>query len=259
MRTVLITGGSQGIGFELARCFASEGASLILAARDPLRLADARTLLQNEFHVRVETVQADLSSCGEAEKLYDKVKDRNIGVLVNNAGCGYTGYSWQIDTEKEERMAVLNDVSLMTLCKLFLRDFTEKKEGIILNVASTGAFQPGPYIAGYYASKAFVLSYSEAIAEEAKPYGVRVYCLCPGPADTDFYMKSGGKKPKLIMSAEKAARYAYEHLDGNKTVLVPGISNKLARMVPKRIRTAFVRNSKQKNLKKRKRDGNAAA
>ena len=148
MSVVLITGGSEGIGLELAKCWAADGAQLILAALDPLRLFEARSELQNEYHVRVDTVQADLSEAGSAKKLYESVRDKNIDVLVNNAGSGYTGYSWQIDSETEEKMVQLNAASLMTLCKLFTADFIEKGSGTIVNVASTGAFQSGPYIAG---------------------------------------------------------------------------------------------------------------
>lgn len=249
MSAVLITGGSEGIGLELAKCYAADGAHLILAARDPVRLFDARNELQNQYNIRVDTVQADLSEPGSAKKLYESVRDKNVDVLVNNAGSGYTGYSWQIDFESEEKMVQLNDASLMTLCKLFAADFIEKGSGTIVNVASTGAFQSGPYIAGYYASKAFVLSYTKALREEMKPYGIHVVCLCPGPVDTHFYAKSGGRKPRMIMSAEKTAAIAYKGIRENKKVIVPGFLNRMALVLPETVRTGFVRRSKLKNLK----------
>lgn len=255
MTTVLITGGSEGIGLELAKLYASDGAQLILAARDPVRLFDARNELQKLYHARVDTISSDLSVPGSAKKLYESLSGREVDVLINNAGCGYTGYSWQIDAEAEEKMVQLNDASLMTLCKLFLADFTERRSGTIVNVASTGAFQSGPYIAGYYASKAFVLNYTKAIAEEAKEYGVHVCCLCPGPVDTHFYAKSGGRKPKGAMSAEKTAAIAWKGIQNNKKVIIPGFFNRLAMLVPQSIRTAYVRRSKLKNIRRRNKKG----
>lgn len=251
MSVVLITGGSQGIGFELARCYAAHSAQLILAARDPVRLLEARNELQKEYHVRIETIQTDLSVPASAKELYEAVREKDVDVLINCAGSGFTGYSWQIDTESEEKMVQLNDASLMTLCKLFAADFIRKGSGTIVNVASTGAFQSGPYIAGYYASKAFVLSYTKAVREELKPYGIHVICLCPGPVDTQFYARSGGKKPKLIMSAEKTAAIAYKGIRENKKVIVPGFLNRAALILPEAVRTGFVGHSKLKNLKKK--------
>ena len=252
MSTVLITGGSEGIGLELAKCYAKNGFSLILCARNKVKLQEAKHEIQKDYHVRCETLSMDLSEAGSAHQLYERVKEKNIDVLINNAGTGFTGKSWEIPVESEERMVMLNDAALMSLCKLFLKDFIEKGSGTIVNVASTGAFQPGPYIAGYYASKAFVLSYSKALAEEAKEHGVHVCCLCPGPVDTDFYMKSGGKKPRFIMSAAKTAEIAYRKIAGHKTVIVPGFVNQLIRFLPQGIRMRYVKKSKLKNLRKKK-------
>lgn len=251
MSTVLITGGSQGIGLELAKRYAADGSQLILAARDRVRLMEARNEIQAHYHVKTEMISVDLSLPGSAAALYEKVKDRNVDILINNAGIGFTGMSWEIPVEEEEKMLQLNTCTLMTLCKLFLKDFVEKGSGTIVNVASTGAFQPGPYIAGYYAAKAFVLNYTKALREEAKPYGVHVCCLCPGPVDTDFYMKSGGKKPRLIISAEKTAEIAYREIARSKPVIIPGFLNRLALVLPEGIRTSFVRNTKLKNLKRK--------
>lgn len=252
MSTVLITGGSQGIGLELAKCYAADGADLILSARNETRLEEARRQIRSLYPVRVDLISIDLSKDGAAEKLYEQVKDRHADVLINNAGIGFTGKSWEVPLEQEEEMVRLNTASLMSLCKLFLKDFIERGSGTIVNVASTGAFQPGPYIAGYYASKAFVLNYTKALYEEAKPYGIKVCCLCPGPADTDFYEKSGGRKPKLIMSAEKTAQIAYREIRKSKKVIVPGILNRLVLVLPESVRVSYVRKTKLKNLKRRK-------
>ena len=251
MSTVLITGGSQGIGLELAKCYAAHGADLILCARSEERLEEARRQIRSLYDVSVDLISVDLSKDGAAETLYEQVKERNVDVLINNAGIGFTGISWELPLEQEEEMVRLNTASLMSLCKLFLKDFIAKGSGTIVNVASTGAFQPGPYIAGYYASKAFVLNYTKALYEEAKPYGITVCCLCPGPVDTDFYMKSGGRKPKLIMSAEKTAQIAYREIQKAKKVIVPGVLNRLVLILPESVRVSYVRKTKLKNLMRR--------
>ena len=251
MSAVLITGGSEGIGLELAKLYAAAGNELILCARDRIKLHDAKHEVQKLYHVRCETISLDLSERNAAKTLYEQVKDRHIDTLINNAGIGFTGKSWEIPLEAEETMVRLNDEALLGLTKLFLNDFIQRGEGTIVNVASTGAFQPGPYIAGYYASKAFVLNYTKALAEETKDTGVHVCCLCPGPVDTYFYMKSGGKKPRFIMSAEKTARIAYEKIQKGRTVIVPGWINNLVRWLPLSVRIAYVKRSKLKSLKKK--------
>ncbi len=251
MGTVLITGGSEGIGLELAKLYAAAGNELILCARDRVKLHDAKHEVQKLYHVRCETVSLDLSGRDAAKTLYEQFKDRRISTLINNAGIGFTGKSWEIPLEAEETMVRLNDETLMSLTKLFLNDFIARGEGTIVNVASTGAFQPGPYIAGYYASKAFVLNYTKALAEETRGTGVHVCCLCPGPVDTHFYMKSGGKKPRFIMSAEKTARIAYEKIQKGKTVIVPGLINNLVRVLPLSMRIAYVKKTKLKNLNRK--------
>ena len=252
MAEVLITGGSEGIGFELAKCFAEDGYDVILAARSMVKLFDAKNELQQQYQVHVDIISIDLSVPGAAEELYEKVKGRNIDALVNNAGSGYTGISWQQDIEAAEKMITLNNTALMSMTLLMLRDFTAKGSGTILNVASTGAFQPGAYIAGYYAAKAFVLHFTEAVAEEAEPYGVQVCCVCPGPVDTDFYRKSGVSKPKFAMSAEKTARETYRKMKKGMTVIIPGASNRLVTHLPKGIRKGYVKRSKIKVLEKTK-------
>ena len=251
MSKVLITGGSQGIGLALAKQYAKEGNELILCARDHVRLSEARNEIQSQYHVRTQIISIDLSKPRAAEALYEKVQNQDIDILINNAGFGFTEESRKIDIEKEESMMQVNTVALMSLCKLYMNDFVKKGSGTIVNVASTGAFQPGPYIAAYYASKSFVLNYSKALAVEAKPYGVHVCCLCPGPVDTDFYMKSGGRKPRTIMSAEKTAEIAVKKIAESKTVIIPGFLNRLALILPESVRVRFVARSKYKNLIKK--------
>lgn len=247
---VLITGGSEGIGFELAKLYAADGSDLILAARDPQKLAQAALRLQG-FSVSVETAAVDLSAPGSAERLYREIRagGRQVDVLVNAAGFGLAGRSWQIPAAEEERLVGVNDTALMILTKLYLRDMVAAGRGIILNFGSTGAFQPGPYIASYYASKSFVLSYTRAVACEAAGTGVKIHCFCPGPVDTGFYERSGGHKPGLAMSAAAAAKYAYARRNSRRTVLMPGILNHLALLLPSGWRMHAVAAMKKRYLK----------
>lgn len=248
MKTVLVTGGSQGIGYELAKCFAQDGFRVILAARDPVRLQEACANLQNQYQIPAEWISIDLSLSDGAEKLYESVKDRKIDALVNNAGTGYTGKLWDIQGSAEDAVLGVNIRALTVLTRLFLKDMTERGEGQILNTASTGGFQPGPYTALYYASKSFFVSYSRAANQEARPYGVSVSCLCPGPVDTGFYDKAGGKKPFYAMDPETCARYAYKHL--GEEVIIPGLLNRLVYHLPVSLKTGFVEKRKRKELQK---------
>ena len=242
MKTVLITGGSEGIGFELAKCYAGDGWTIILAARNQKKLDAAQKILTAQFHVVAETISIDLSEQGSAQKLYDSVKEMGYGPdeVINNAGAGYAGTSWEIPVEADERLVSLNDTAVMSLSKLFIKDMIVRKNGLIVNVASTGAFQPGPYIASYYASKAFVVRYSQAMNYEASGTGVRVLAYCPGPVDTGFYQKSNGVRPPFYMSAEKAAAFLYQHRDTKKDILIPGLIGNLSNLLPARARMHLI-------------------
>lgn len=244
MPTVLITGGSEGIGKAFACYFARKEYDLILVARNMPRLTDVKADLENRYHTRVTLIAMDLSEKDAASRLYEKLQGTEIDIFVNNAGFGTTGKSWEIPVELEEDMIAVNVTAMMSLCKYVLRDQLKRGKGLMINVASTGAFQPGPYIAGYYASKAFVLSYTRAVHEEVKDSGVQVCALCPGPTDTAFYQKSGGKMSHFHMTPEKVVNYCMKHTD--QTVIVPGITNRLVRLVPARIRIFFLKHMKKK-------------
>ncbi len=243
---VLITGASEGIGLELAKCFARDGASLYLAARNEEKLRKAESLLRALTAGTVTVIPIDLSVQDGAQKLYERVKGEEIDVLVNNAGTGYTGPVLMQDIEDMKRMILLNDMTPVILSSLFLKDMKERGSGIILNVCSTGAFQPGPYIAEYYASKSFLLSWTRAVQEEMKGSGVHLCALCPGPTDTAFYDKTGGVKPANASSAEQCARYAYRHMK-TKTVLYPKMTDRLLNLVPSGIRMKAVKRMKKKD------------
>lgn len=242
MKYALITGGTSGIGYALAEKFAEEEYALVIVASNQHRLELTKDKLENKYGIPVFIYQQNLAEVGAAKELYERIKKDNIeiDVLVNNAGYGQIGATQDIDFEKDEGLMVLNMISLTELCKLFIEDMYRRKTGKILNVASTGAFQPGPYTATYYASKSYVLNYSRAIRVEAKKKGVQVCTLCPGTTDTEFFHKTGRKTPKGAMSPQKTAEYAYKKLMRDKEVIVPGILNKLLRIVPVKIKIFFV-------------------
>lgn len=242
MKYVLITGGTSGIGFELVRNFAKDGYGIVIVSSSNERLKNARQRLEDEFKIKVLTYHQDLGNIGAASQIYSRIKEDNINisVLVNNAGIGLVGPTDEIDLQRDESMMILNIINLVELCKLFISDMYTKGNGKILNISSTGAFQPGPYTSTYFASKAFVLSYSRAIRYEAEKKGVQVCALCPGATKTNFFAQEGTKIPSGAMSAEEVAGYAYKRLLKNKEITVPGSGNRLIRWIPVRLRMMIV-------------------
>lgn len=228
----LITGASSGIGLELARLFARNGHPLILTARSVDKLEALAADLRSQYAVDVQVIPADLSQPQGPRKLYDAVQKKKLSVanLVNNAGFGTHGPFIDTPWEKERAMLQLNIVSLIELTHLFLPQMIERRSGSILNVASTAAFQPGPFMTNYYASKSHVLFFSEGLATELKPYGISVTVLCPGPTETPFFDTADMReaqlvKSPLIMSAEKVARIGYEGWLRHKLIVIPGFFN----------------------------------
>ncbi|MBS7007377.1 SDR family NAD(P)-dependent oxidoreductase [Anaerostipes sp.] len=247
MEYVLITGGSGGIGFELARIFAQNKFGVILVSSDREKLWKAKEKLKEEFDSEIEVYEKDLSKTGAAGEMYREVlkKERNITVLVNNAGFGLKGETQSIDMKEDQKMLALNVGAVVELTKLFLKDRYKEKSGKVLNISSSGAFQPGPYTSTYFASKAFVLSYSRAVRYEARKYGIQVCTLCPGAVRTDFFQREGAKIPAGAMEPESVAKYAYRRLMKNKSVSVPGWRNRLLRLPPGSIKMKFIAAMKQ--------------
>lgn len=239
MKYVLITGGSSGIGFELARKFAADHYGIVLAASNQEKLVLAKEKLERESETEVHVYQQNLAKLGAAGQLYDAIHNDgiSISVLVNNAGCGVIGAAEEIPVDKEEEMLLLNMVTPVELTKLYLKDMYQAKSGGILNISSTGAFQPGPYTASYYASKEFLFSYSQAVRVEAAKKGIKVCTVCPGTTDTGFFERAGSKTPKNAMSPEKVAAYAYRRFQKNKAVSIPGLSFRLMKLCPVKIKT----------------------
>ncbi len=228
----LITGASSGIGLELARLFARNGHPLILTARSADKLETLAADLRSQYAVDVQVIPADLSQPQGPRKLYDAIQKKKLAVanLVNNAGFATHGPFIDTPWEKERAMLQLNIVSLIELTHLFLPRMIERRNGSILNVASTAAFQPGPFMTNYYASKSHVLFFSEGLAKELKPYGISVTVLCPGPTETPFFDTAGMRdsqlvKSPLVMSAENVAQIGYNAWLRKKTIVIPGFFN----------------------------------
>ena len=238
-KTALITGASYGIGYELAKLFAADGYSLVLIARSGDKLKAIAQELQSKFSVSVKTIQKDLSHPASSEEVFQELQKSSIQIdaLVNNAGFGAYGLFSEIDWERESEMMRLNIRTLTHLTKLFLDGMIQRKHGRILNVASTAAFQPGPLMAVYYATKAYVLSFSEALANELENTGVTVTCLCPGPTETEFQKTAKMGKNIIfsldIMSAESVARIGYNALMKGKTLVIAGWINYLGMIASK--------------------------
>lgn len=245
----LITGASSGIGKALAKEYAKHGHDLILIARSKEKLESLAREIKKNHNVNVIVIDQDLSPTEAPKKLFDALKERNIEVdiLINNAGFGNYGMFVDTDLEEELNMIDLNIKTLTTLTKLFAKKMKEKKSGTILNVASTAAFQPGPLMAVYFATKSYVLHFSEAIANELKPYGVYVAALCPGPTDTAFQDRAFGNRTTFsrAMTAQEVAKFAYTGMQKKKHVIIPGMSNRFlvffVRLTPRSIVTSITR------------------
>lgn len=228
---VLITGASSGIGRDMARVFAHKGYDLILVARDKEKLEELKQELEEKVYVQVESM--DLSKEENCIKLYETYPE--IDILINNAGFGVHGLFNNTDLEKEGNMIKTNVIAVHILTKLYLQEMMKKDEGKILNVASIAGFMPGPLMAGYYATKSYVVRLSESIRQELKKQKskVQISILCPGPVDTNFNKVAEGKFNVHSMKSETVAKYAVEKLLKGKFLIIPGILMKLAKFFSK--------------------------
>ncbi|SFU61659.1 hypothetical protein SAMN04487886_107610 [Clostridium sp. DSM 8431] len=243
----LITGGTEGIGLELAKLFAKDKHNLIIVARNEERLERVQKEIERDYKVKVEIISLDLSIEESYEKIYDFVEKNNYFVdnLINNAGLGCFGYFKDLDINKQDTLIKVNVLALTNLTHYFLGKMIEVNEGGILNVASTAAFSSGPKMSTYYASKAFVLSLTEAIHEEVKGSKIKVSCLCPGAVKTSFQKKAeivkNEKAAYLLMNPKEVARCAYEGYKKGNVIIIPGTKNKLLVLANKFIPRSLAR------------------
>jgi uncharacterized protein len=231
-KTALITGASSGIGLELAKIHASKGGNLVLVARNKSKLDELKLDLEKQYKISVYTIGKDLSKPNTAQEVYDETAHQNITIdfLINNAGFGNFGMFHETDWNKELQMINLNITTLTQFTKLYLKDMVKRKSGKIMNVASTAAFQSGPTMAVYYATKAYVLSLSEAINNEVGDKGVTVTALCPGATESGFQAaaameESNLVKGKKLPTSREVAVFGYASMMKGKTVAIHGIMN----------------------------------
>ena len=249
LRTVLITGASSGIGRALAPLFARDGYALVLAARRLEVLRSLQAELTTTSRVPVRCLRADLSTHGGADLLHaDLLREGlTIDVLVNNAGVGMQGAFVQLPLHDQLQMMTLNMLSLTTLTGLLVPGMMQRRHGGILNVGSTAAFQPGPFMAVYYATKAYVVSFSEALADELDGSGVVVSCLAPGPTETSFAVTAGASRSRLfqgdVMTAEEVARIGYDGWRRGKSLVIAGRSNRVRQLLTRVLPRRYVRDA----------------
>ncbi len=250
--TVLITGASSGIGLDMARIFAAQQSNLVLVARSTDKLNQLADELRAANSVQVEVISQDLGAADATTALCAELASRNlqVDVLVNNAGFGLRGTVADLPCDRQVNMVQVNVTALTELTRQLLPAMLERGRGGILNVASTAAFQPGPWMSVYYASKAYVLSFSEGLHEELRTRGVHVSCLCPGATATGFAAEADMESSLLFrlgtMTSEAVARAGVDGLRANKAVVIPGLKNWisafLVRFTPRFVIRMLVKN-----------------
>ena len=255
--TTLITGASSGIGMELARISAREGRDLLITARRENRLIKLKDELEMEYKVNIHILALDLVKKNSPKKLFNYTQKNSltIDVLYNNAGVGDFGKFHKSNWEWQETMIDLNMKSLSHLTHLFLPQMVQLNRAYVMNVASNAAFQPGPLMSVYYATKHYVLAFSEALANELQDTGVTVTALCPGPTRSEFQETASMQKSKLVNTvplpdSKQVAEYGYKAMIKGKRVAVHGFMNKIfsvvVRLLPKRLVTSIVRKMQAK-------------
>lgn len=237
--TALITGASSGFGVEFARLFAADGFNVVLVARSVDKLNALAEQIRSKYGVGATVLPKDLAHPAAPREIFEALQAQNIIVdaLVNNAGFASYGEFTEIPEQKDMEMVQVNITALTHLAKLFVPGMVARKRGWVLNVASTAAFQAGPLMAVYYATKAYVLSLSEALAEEVAAHGVKVSALCPGPTETGFQQAAQMQESKLVqgglMDAATVAQMGYRKLMRGQRVVVPGLRNAILALTPR--------------------------
>jgi short-subunit dehydrogenase len=237
----LITGASAGIGKELAKIFAANKSNLVLVARNESRLNQVAAELRSKNGIETKVLAKDLSSPTAPQEIFNALHDTPVSILVNNAGFGWHAAFAETELQRSLDMMHVNMDALVQLTHFFVRPMLARRAGRILNVASTAAFQPGPMINIYYASKAFVHSFSYALADELRDTGVTVTALCPGTTHTEFFERGnfGPVRAAFTMDARTVAEAGYRGLMRGKRVVIPGVTNKVASALAKRLPVAL--------------------
>ena len=250
--TALITGASKGIGKELVIEFAKNNIDVILVARSQKLLHDLAQFAEDQYGINTYVFDIDLSEQNAAEELYHAVNKKELTVhyLVNNAGFGDYGEFANSDLKKQSDMINLNVLTLTNLTHLFVQDMKKRKQGKILNLASVASFKPGPTMSVYFATKNYVLSFSEAIYEELKPYNIQVTALCPGPTESEFGKVAGfkildGSKKSSFPSSKEVAQFGFKKMMKGKDIAIHGFVNTtlttLTRFAPRSVVRKIVR------------------
>lgn len=246
MSYALITGASSGIGLEFAKVFAKNNINLVIVARNIEKLNVLANEIENNFKIKVEAIDLDLSESENIFILYEKISELGIDItyLINNAGFGLNGEFTDLNLRKQQEMIRLNIESLSTLTWLFAKQMKKRNNGYILNVASVAGFFPGPFMAVYYATKAYVVSFSLALSFELKPYNIIVNSLCPGPTKSNFADNAGMGNSLLfklmpLPSSKVVAEYGFSQLLKKETLSIHGINNKfnvfISRLIPRKL------------------------
>lgn len=257
MNVTLITGASSGLGLEFAKLYAKDKNNLLLIARNKEKLNELKNEFESKYQIQVFILPCDLSLKESISKIENFILENklNVNILINNAGFGDFNKFVDSDINKQNQMINLNILALVNLIHLIANQMVKNKEGKILNVCSIAAFQSGPLMSVYYATKAFVLSFTQAISYELKKDNIKVIALCPGLIDTGFEKSSNLDDSKLFKSLKIAkpidvAKYGYKKLNKNKTISIYGISNKLIIMMskfsPRKLVTKVVYNIQKK-------------
>ncbi len=255
MKYTLITGATGGLGKSFSSLYAEKGHNLLLVGRNRDKLNQLKTSISNEFNVKVDYIEADLSKESDFEKVYDYVKEKGyfINNLINNAGFGDRRDFKDMDVSLQLKMINVNCSALTYFTRVFLTDMLLKNEGHIINVCSIAGFVPGPYMCTYHATKSYVLNLTESIAHEIRKTKVKILALCPGPFISGFVEKAKNdytfEKIKPV-PAEKVALFAYKQSIKGKRVAVYGFKNKLTVFVPRFFSRKFVASASAKTLKK---------
>ena len=253
MKTSLVTGGASGIGLEFVKLLLKDKYKVFIIDNNDKNLKDLKYNLNSGNY---KSIKEDLSDVKSPEKIYNKLKNENIDILINNAGFGTYGKFYETEWLIEKKMINLHVLNTTYLTKLFLKDMIKKNRGKILNISSLAAFQPGPLMAIYYATKAYILHFSEALSNEVRNKNITISVLCPGQTTTNFQKHVSTKKNTInfnTASPVKVANYGYSALKKNITVSIPGTFNKLLvnlnRILPRSWSTNIVRYLQEKNRK----------